>query len=469
MVKTQGTSNSTNEALDLLLVNPSLDWKTEKESKISMRVNKNVSNQETPHIGIAYMLAMAKKNGLKVKYIDMVMDDFSVDDLLSFIEKYKPVLTGFTAFTVQIKAAGLIAKQIKMKFPNSKICVGGPHVTAIPKESLNEFKALDFVICGEGESIISEIVIKLKEGRDIAGIKGVVTRETGDFAWNFCENIEELPFPAWEEFDISKYPGLYPHRTKLELPMVSGRGCPFNCVFCCRALGKKARKRSVKSVIAEIERNVEVFGCESISFMDDTFLINIQWGEEFFAAMEAKKLNKKVTWSCSTRVDNLTPELLIKMKQSGCYYVFYGIESGNEDTLKIIKKSITLDKVNKVVNWSKDAGIIPVGAFIIGLPGDTEKHVMNNIAFATELNLFSVTFPIAVPFPGTELREMALRNEFGMKILSNNWDHYGKQGHGVLESKELPYAKRIELKNLAYKTHPKKDICEYIGKYLQKG
>jgi radical SAM superfamily enzyme YgiQ (UPF0313 family) len=150
------------------------------------------------------------------------------------------------------------------------------------------------------------------------------------------------------------------------------------------------------------------------------------------------------------------------MKEAGCYFIFFGMESADNETLKRIKKNITVEQIKNAINLTKQVGIISVGAFIIGLPGDTEEQVLKAIELAEELDLYSVTFPIAVPFPGTELREMALKNEFGMRIISDNWDHYGKQDPGVLESKDLPWVKRKELQRFAYLRNPKKQIDIYL-------
>jgi radical SAM superfamily enzyme YgiQ (UPF0313 family) len=150
------------------------------------------------------------------------------------------------------------------------------------------------------------------------------------------------------------------------------------------------------------------------------------------------------------------------MKKAGCYYVFFGLESSDDVILKNIKKRITSDQIKKAVKWAKEAGLICVGSFIIGLPGETEQTVNKNIKLAQELDLYSITFPIAVPFPKTALRDMAEKHEYGLKILSNNWDDYGKQYPGVMDSDDLSIERRRELQKKAYELNPKKKIEEYI-------
>ena len=180
--------------------------------------------------------------------------------------------------------------------------------------------------------------------------------------------------------------------------------------------------------------------------------------------MKIKKrgIDKKISYGCSTRVSHKTDELFKNLRDSGCYYIFFGLESADDEVMKITGKAITIDNMKQSVKWCKKSGIIPVGAFIIGLPGDTDKSVYKAIDLGSELDLWSITFPIAVPFPGTEMRRMAVAKELGLKILSNDWDQYGKQEGGVMESLDLPFSRRKELQDIAYTRHPKKNLDHYI-------
>lgn len=450
--------------LDILLINPSIDYLKDQKEILLRRVEEDVPIADSPSPGIGYLLAIAKQNHLNAKFIDMVAEKVSIDKLLRYINISNPNLIGFTSLTVQIKSAGFIAKEIKKRFPNILICVGGIHATVMPKETLDEFDAFDFVVCGEGELVLFNIFENLKKGKSLESIKGVVPRGKADFSFDRIADLDKFPFPAWEEMDITKYGGIYPHRTKLELPVWTSRGCPFSCIFCTRPLGRNRIHRSVVSVINEIERNVSDFGCESIAFIDETFIVNLKWSSELFNSIIQKGLNKKIIWSCETRVDNASPELFRLMKESGCYYVFFGLESGDEVILNRSRKGFPISQARNAVKWAKDAGIIPAGSFIIGLPGETEETVMKSIKLAQELDLYSVTFPIAVPFPGTILRKTAENHEYGMRILTSNWDDYGKQYPGVMDSEELSIDRRRELQKLAYSMLPKKKINEYKEK-----
>lgn len=459
-------NNIDKKKIDILFIIPSTNFVQDQKYVLDRRIEEGIPNQESPHIGIAYMLAIAKQNGLRAKFIDMVIDSFSIEKLLQYIEKYKPSLVGLTAYTIQIKSAGFIAKEIKKKFPETLICIGGPHATVIPKETLEEFDGFDFVICGEGELILLKIFDILKKENSISknslsDIKGVVTRDKRDVSYDAIEDLDALPFPAWEEFDLTKYPGAFPNNFKVELPISTSRGCLHSCIFCVRPFGRNRRHRSVDSVINEIERNIRDFGCESICFVDETFTANLEWNRELFETMILKGLNKKIKWSCETRVDSVSPELFHLMKKAGCNHIFFGFESGDDTILKTIK-NCTVSQIEQTIKWAKDVGLVCFGSFIIGLPGDTEETINKSIELAQKLDIYSTTFPIAVPFPGTVLRTMAIKHKYGLKILSNNWDDYGKQYPGVMESKQLSIDKRRELQKKAYESLPKKCLDEYI-------
>ena len=452
------------EKTDILFIAPSADYKKHRHELELRKIEEGIVIQNSVAPGIGYMMAVAKRNGLKVRFLDMVMEPMTTEDFLGYIAKYNPALVGFTAMTVQINDAGFLAAEIKKHFPGIMVCAGGIHATVMPVETLEQFTGFDFLVLGEGEYVMVKVMEQLRAGKPLSEIKGVLTRGKTDCSFEMIADLDEVPFPAWEEMPVRTYGGVFPHRTKLELPMSTSRGCPNSCVFCVRPWGRVRRHRSVGNVIAEIERNVNEFGCEAIAFIDETFIIDKKWGFEFFDAMKAKGLNKKVTWGCEVRVDVATPELFASMKEAGCYYIFFGIESGNEAILKTVQKNSDLGQIKTAVKWAKDAGIIPAGSIIIGLPGETKATVYESIALAKELDLYSITFPIAVPFPGTVLRKMAQKREYGLKILTDNWSDYGKQYPGVMDSDALNIDQLRELQKYAYEQLPKKKIGDYIKK-----
>ena len=452
------------EQLDVLFLSPPLsNWQHKQQSQNAFRIENFVSNQESPNIGMGYLLAIAKRMGIRAKYIDMPADGYSPEDIQAYVVQHKPTLVGFMAYTPQIKKAAKIAEMIKNVRPATYITCGGPHAKAMPVETLQEYDAFDFIVVGEGEDIFPLLFEALGNEVALAKIKGVVTRGKMDLSFNQLKDLDRLPFPAWEEFDLTKYLGMYPHRTSRELPMLTMRGCPFECTFCCNALGRTLRRRSLDNIMAEIERNIEVFGVESIAFLDETFYLRKDWMLDFCNELIRRGFHKKITWSCSTRVSGTDPELFQMMARAGCYYIFFGLESASDQTLKRIKKGTTVQQQKNSVLWAKQAGIIPVGAFIIGLEGTTAQETLDAIELGKELDLYSITFPLATPFPGSPLRDIALQEpKYGLKILTNDWDLYEKQDCGAMETEAFPLHVRKELQDLAYASHPKKRMDDYM-------
>ena len=423
-----------------------------------MKTIELIPRQEPPHMGMGYLLAIAEKEGINADYVDMSAYEMGVDDLLKTIEEKKPTVVGFSAFTVQLKSAAYVAEKIKEKFPNVKTCLGGPHATAIPKETLAEFSSFDFVVNAEADNLLPKILNNLN---NLTPIHGITTRETVNVVGNRILDLDTLPFPAWNRFDLSKYPGSDPHRSKLELPMATSRGCPFTCNFCARMFGRKRVSRSVESVIAEMERNIKDYGATAFYFLDETFIAHPAWNEQLFKAMIDRGINKKIKWSCSTRVDIVTPEMFKLMRKSGCYYVFFGFEHGDDEMLKIMGKKVDAEQAKQAVKWAKSADLVVVGCFILGLPGETIESAYRNMNFAKSLDIYSTSFPIACPYPGTLLRSQAEKHEYGLKILTNNWDDYGKQYPGVMESDTIDIDTLRRLQKEAYELNPKKKLDDY--------
>ncbi len=454
--------------LDFLLVEPSLDWEESIKVKKAMRIEEDKPSREGLKISSGYLLSAIKVAGYNVKFIDMTAEKIGIDDLIEYIKKSSPMIVGMSAFTFQIPVVVELFSKIKKNFPNIVLCLGGCHVSSLPKETLKIYPCIDVIVKGEAETILPIIIGRISSGLDVSDVPGVCVKGSDNEI--FWEDVSDVSFPAWEEFEVSKYGGSFSHFGKVELPMLTSRGCPFKCIFCCRQSGSKCRRRTVESVIKEIERNIEVFNCDTITFLDETFILDKKWINDFLDHMIISGLNKKIKWYCLTRVNSVSLELLTKMKKAGCYCIFYGFESSNPEVLKIIKKGIAPDQMQNAVRWTKEAGIVPVGAFMIGLPGDTRESILETIEFGTQLGLYSITFPIATPFPGTELRDMAIRGEYGMRIISNDWggylandlEKYGKDNVGHLESDDLSWDERIELQKFAYKKNPKKKLSEYI-------
>jgi radical SAM superfamily enzyme YgiQ (UPF0313 family) len=230
----------------------------------------------------------------------------------------------------------------------------------------------------------------------------------------------------------------------LELPVNTGRGCVGRCKFCARVTGGVMRRRSVDNIISEVRHNVERYGCGAIVFMDESFAQDRELARAVSRGMIAAGLHQKLYWLCQTRVDSVDHDTLSLMAEAGCRYIAFGVESGNPEILAQAGKRITKDRVRQAVREAHNVGIQVDNFFILGLPGDTEATIHETIRFALELDSDFVNFFLLVPYPGTEVYEMARRGDNGLNLLTKDWDMYGIQMGRALELATVPRA-RLEL------------------------
>jgi radical SAM superfamily enzyme YgiQ (UPF0313 family) len=448
------------QQLDILFINPSPLM--EERIKHFKEMNIKDNHSLLPNIGIAYLLAVAKKNGISAKYLDVSAKPICIEEIVETAVQCKPRVVGFTGWTSLIKKSAEIAKLIKEKLPETLICIGGPHGTAIPEETLQEFKSFDFVMCGEAENTLVEL---FTTNLAFDKIPNIVSRTKSIYCLPKQIDLDLLPFPAWEEFDLNMYNGFNSGLgtgvgKTLELPVSTSRGCFGTCTFCWRQFGRVRRHRSVDSVLNEIERNVADFKCHSINFFDETFVDNneFEWSIALCEGMIKRQLHKKIRWAGEMRVDIKDPGIFKLMKNAGCYFMFFGVESGTEKIRRNVGKIFTNEQISNTISAARDSEINCAAAFILGLPGETEETMMTSIKFAQSLNIYSTTFPIAVPFPGTAIRRSAEKGQWGLKILSKDWDVYDKQYPGVMDSQTLSIDTIRKYQALAYEMNPQRKM-----------
>lgn len=421
---------------------------------IKEKMDKLEMGNAFPRIGIASIAAYLKKNGVKVKVFDPAGE--SIKKITSVLKRFNPDIVGIPAYTSEIYAANETARFVKRINPKIFTVVGGAHSSALPKRTLEEFYFFDAAAFGEGE----EAALELAKGKPLNKILGIAYRVDGEIKINqsrlLIKNLDDLPFPAWELYDLDKYrggsigTGFKKSGRKLEIPMEGARGCPFNCNFCFRVSGRVIRFKSPKRIIEEIKRAVDKFGATDIFFVEGTFAVNRQDTERLCDLLIETGLNKKITWSTGGRVDILGERLLKKMKKSGCIFIGYGVESGDQEMLNRMGKQTTIKQIKKSFELCRKIGIATEANFIIGHPFETEEKILKTIKFAKNLNADHANFAIMVPFPGTEVYEMAKKGIGGLRLLTYDWKVYGKQIGAAMESDQLPRQKLIQLQNKAY-------------------
>ncbi len=398
-------------------------------------------------LGIAYIAANARKNGYSVDVAELrLWGKAWKENLRNKIEKERPRYVGITCVTPLIKECRSIASFVRETDKNIKIIIGGPHPTVMPEEvaKLDEF---DIVVIGEAELTVPEIL----RGDDLEKVKGIIYKKDGGLVRTppreINMDLDKLPWPTYDLIPVDRYVNPFLGKSVI---IATGRGCPFRCIFCPSNLigGGKYRLRNITDVADEMEFLYKKYNVRGFMIMDETFTLYPERVTEM--CREIKKRNMKIKWACDTRVSTVNEELLKTMKDAGFRLVKFGIESGDNEILRLCKKGITTDMVRKAVKLAKEAGLEVHGFFIIGHAYDTKETILKTIEFSKELPLDYVQFSIMVPFPGTEIYRMAKEGE-GIRLLSDDWNEFKKYGRPIIE---LPTVSREELEKfhaMAYK------------------
>ncbi|MBU2589328.1 MAG: B12-binding domain-containing radical SAM protein [Nanoarchaeota archaeon] len=357
-------------------------------------------------LGIFYLGSYLKKNGFRIKIRDAESQNFKTEDIVKEIKEFEPEYVGVSSTTVAFHRAIEVVKSIKENFPEIKIILGGPHITSNVQHAMS-FDLFDYGVLREGEITITELLNKLNKKESIKKIKGLAYREKGKLVVNphreYIEDLDSLPFPAYEFVkDIKLYtPPPSNYKTLPVMNIITSRGCPNQCTFCDNnVFGRKFRKRSPENIIEEIKYLREKFNVKEIAFVDDTFLVDKERVYKLFEQLE--KENIKFPWTCMSRINNVDFEFLKFLKSKGCWHISFGIESGDDEILKIIKKNISLKQAEKVINWCKQLKIKTKGFFIIGHPKETLETIDKTIKLACKLPLDDVVFTLNTPIPGSQ-------------------------------------------------------------------
>jgi len=376
-----------------------------------------------PPLGLAYLAGVLEREGYSVSILDAPALNASYRQIRSEMERIKPDVVGLTSTTATINQAVEVSKIAEEVCPDASVVIGGPHVSFTAEETLLENPSIDIVCIGEGENTLFEFVQTQEDGGNLAHVKGIAyRRKDGGVVTNsrreLIEDLDDLPFPARHLLPVDRYSVLGKF---FPATIMTSRGCPFNCIFCSSSLlfGRRFRARSPKNVVGEVESVYDDFRCKYVEFLDDTFTLNSKRVNEI--CQELRDRNLGVQWVCSSRVDTITRELMQRMKDAGCIMIYFGVESGDQSIIEMMKKGIRIEQSVKAIRWAKEVGIKTVGSFIIGIPGETKQAIKQTIRFAKKLNPDFAQFSIATPYPGTELYDAARKHNW-LKI--RGWSEY---------------------------------------------
>jgi len=365
----------------------------------------------TPSFGLCCLAAVLREAGHSPVIVEAGALQLSLNDTLTYILRTKPDAVGFRASTASFPNAALLAQAVKNADPKVVTLIGGPHVTALPLETINDYPQFDFGVVGEGEETIIEALDTVKkDGLDGLGrVAGVVYRHGNKAGVTprrpYITDLDSLPMPAWdllEDFPNRYQPPLLSYKALPVASMVTSRGCPFQCTFCDRSVfGNRYRAYSAEYICRMIEHLVGRYGVRHILFYDDLFAASRTRLNAICNTIIEKRLD--LSWSCDAKVDSVTPDSLAMMKRAGCWEIAFGIESGSQRILDLVCKGITIAQIERGVRLTHEAGIKVKGLFMMGHPGETRETIKETVDLACRLPFDHINISKLTPYPGSEI------------------------------------------------------------------
>lgn len=387
-----------------------------------------------PPLGLCYIASVLREYGkYDVEIIDAVVLGLSNEQIKKKIEESKPDVVGLACLSSVInKILIQISSIVKEANPNIKTVVGGPYATANDKKLLDENKNIDIILSGEAEFAMLDLVKALDENKSLKNIKGIAYREKGKIIKTETreplENLDDLPFPAFDLLpDLKLYSPAFRYK---RLPMISiatSRGCPHTCIFCSSRVSGY-RYHSPEYIFNQF-KYFKQLGVKEVAIVDENFALLNKRVEELCDLIIKNNLN--ITWSCAgvtiASLSGSNIKLIEKMAEAGCWYLAFGLESGNMNVLKNNQatKIQDLENVRKVLKACRKNGITTKGYFILGLPTDTKETINETVNFAKSLPLDTVQFSFPVPYPGTAFYDFAVKSGGTMNL----GDYTNMSGH----------------------------------------
>ena len=402
--------------MNILLINPySSNWVEgiKDNTHIAVRM---------PPVGILSLAAYLLEQGHKIKVYDCKtppLHKTNAASILECIKEFQPQIAGFSCVTSSFLSAYLLAEQIKLKFPQVRTVFGGVHVSALGAEILEHFPAIDLAVCGEGEKAMAE----LAAGTPAENIQGLVYRKEGivrqnDLRTDLCD-LDSLPFPAYralEGFPRNFEGALFNYPKYPVAPIISSRGCPYQCSYCDRSVYRKSfRFNSADYLYEQMHYLNRDFGVKHIFFYDDQFTFNRDRVVELCRRLKKNPLG--MTFNCAAHANHIDRELLKLLKSAGCWMVSLGIESGDREMLLKHRTKEDLSEMRAAVSNIQKSGLRAKGLFMMGLPGETEKTIKTTADFIESLKLDDMNMTKFTPFPGSPIYQ-GIREEGSFQ---ENW------------------------------------------------
>ena len=372
-------------------------------------------------LNVAYVAAYLEENGYHTEVIDLQLPSESTAHITTKIDSGRTAFVGVSSNLSSYREAYRVVNHIRQNDYRGHIFIFGPLGVFLRNALFDECPGVDFIVVGEEEPTILDLVRNVDTPEDVRGIcylKNGRQKNTPDR--EYLDDLDLLPFPARHKFRIEEYfpaPGKY--YVLPQITVLSSRGCNYNCLFCGEPGAKRLRGRSAENILLEIDEAVDKYGAREICFVDEMFGANRD--EALKLAEAILRRDYKVFLRISTRVDHVDREVLALLKRAGLYSVGFGMESGSDRILRYNNKRITKGQIREAVKLAKSLGLEIRGYFMVNMPGETKKDIEQTEAFIKELRLDFVNIQIAYPYPNTPFRRLAERR---YQIVEEKWNRW---------------------------------------------
>lgn len=407
-------------------------------------------NSGWPPMNLALLAAIVEEAGHEAFIVDGQVEDLTPKQLAEKTLALKPDIIGFTATSPFFHIQKDTAEALKSIAPEIPIIVGGPHVSIVKEEAL--LPCFDYAFVGEVEKSLPQFLGMLENGQDISSAKGIIFRRDGESHFTghspWLEDMNSLPFPARHLLDMDSYKiGTLNGRN--HFTTIQGqRGCPWKCIFCASEHLNTTRiiRRTPENIVAEMKQVVDRYDVRHFQFYDDVLTLS---REHILAVCdEIEKHGLRITFEGSTRANLVDDAMIKRMSECGLIRMSFGVETVNPEMRKTIKKKVPMKhyiEANRILN---KYNVEATNTLMIGLPGETRETVNETLEFLkNSREVKQANLAITVPYPGTELYEMAISGENGIKLLSRDFSEYRRYGMAVTEINGLTPKDLVNIQN----------------------
>ena len=411
-------------------------------------INRYACNVPLNYIHLAAYLRACGHQG---DILDMVLPGVTPAAVDDFIRQNGIRVAGIGSMTCELPEALAEARWLKQAHPGIVVVMGGAHPSAAPEDCLSD-GAADYVVVGEGEIALAQLLDALDSGRDPVSIPGIWAVRNGTVVRNVpapTPDIEALPTPAYDLLDLEKYfrldtPWHFPKSSRV-VQMITSRGCPYRCSYCHSIHGKKYRGLDPDKVLGQIEWLARSHGVEEFLIVDDIFNFELERAKRICRGIVDRRLKVHLQFPNGLRGDRLDEELMALMAKAGTHFISIAIETASERYQKLIRKNLKVEKALEAAGWARRYGIEVCGFFMIGFPNETLEEAQRTIRLALQAPFDTILISVATPFKGTELRDDVRSGRFG-EIEPEALDRL----FPVVPSKSLPLATLRRLQRRAY-------------------